>query len=151
MNVIKKVLPALVIATILGGCSVSNELAKVPLIGNFFPQTEDYFVLNDDTTTLIGTEEVQDVEVMYSDLGFQPEELEIEPNTRVVFINQASARLWVRSVDAVFSFNPVFDQEESVPVGGWYSVIFKKPGSWQYHNYLNPDIEGTITVAAADE
>lgn len=146
MNVIKKVLPALVISTILGGCSVSNELSKVPLIGSFFPQSDHYFILGDDSTEKIGEAEVQNVEVMYSDLGFQPELIEIEPNTRVVFINQASARMWVQSVDAVFSMQPVFDQEESVPVGGWYSIIFKEPGEWEYHNYLNPDLSGKIAV-----
>ena len=39
-----------------------------------------------------------------------------------------------------------FDECTAVPQGGVYTFVFKKVGSWGYHNHANHDAKGTVVV-----
>lgn len=144
MTLKKQLLPALVISMILGGCSVPEAISQnMPFLASASGQ------LNGDQKIVVGDDEsdvYRDVEVKYTDLGFEPAELEITTNTRVVFLNQSVDRLWVKSDQPFYSFKPKFDGKQGITSGEWLSVIFKEPGTWEYQNYLNPKQKGTITV-----
>jgi plastocyanin len=160
MTLKKHVIPALVISMILGGCSVPGAISqRVPRLqqaassaaGQLSPELASGAgqLLASDQAIVVGDDEslvTKDVEVRYTDLGFDPSEIEVEANTRIVFLNQSTDRLWVKSTQPFYSFKPKFDAGAGVKAGGWTSVIFNQAGTWQYHNYLNPQQKGTITV-----
>jgi plastocyanin len=106
-------------------------------------------MVSDDQAFSVGDDEsdtLREVEVIYTDLGFEPAELEVDANSRVVFVNQSAERVWIKSEQPFYSLQPRFDQGESIKGGGWFSVVFKQPGNWEYQNYLKPEQKGVITV-----
>lgn len=79
--------------------------------------------------------------------GFSPSTLEIAPGTTVSFRNDGVRNHWPASaVHPTHQEYPGFDALRAIPPGGHYSFTFENPGTWRYHDHLNPAKTATITV-----
>ncbi len=78
--------------------------------------------------------------------GFQPQTLTIKAGTTVTFINKSGTTAVVNSaIHPTHALFPLlnlgtFNDGESL------SVKFDKPGTYKYHNHLNPTQTGTVVV-----
>lgn len=130
----------LVASFVLAGCSLSASAEKIPGLATIIA-SDKAFALSDDESEVSA-----EYEVLYTDLGFQPDELTVAANTRVVFINQSADRVWIKSDQPFYSLKPTFDQQDGIKGGEWFSIIFKETGTWKYQNYLNPEQKGQVVV-----
>lgn len=78
--------------------------------------------------------------------GFSPSAVTISRRTRVTWINKTSTAASINSSDHPThqNFTPLnlgeFSQGERL------QLLFEKPGTYTYHNHLNPTQTGSITV-----
>ncbi len=93
--------------------------------------------------------------VTYTDNGFSPSEVTIPKGSAVIFRNYSSEKLRVAS-------NPhpahngypttggcvgsTFDSCDNIPQKVSWSFVFDSPGTWDYHDHLNPDKKGIVIV-----
>lgn len=93
--------------------------------------------------------------VTYTDDGFSPTDVSIPKGGTVIFKNSSSRNVRVAS-------NPhpshdgyptkdgcvgsTFDSCAVIPPNVSWTFAFDFPGIWDYHNHLNPNQRGTITV-----
>lgn len=80
--------------------------------------------------------------------GFVPETLTVTQNTLVEFTNQDTKLHSVASDPYPTNDTlPEFNSQSKIPPDGSYSFLFDQPGTWTYHDNLNPsNIQGTIIV-----
>lgn len=84
--------------------------------------------------------------VTYSDGNFSPAELNVSLGETVEFSNQTTGAFWVASdTHPSHTDYPEFDSG-SIEPGGTYSFTFERAGTWGYHDHLNPQATGTISV-----
>lgn len=98
------------------------------------------------------------VEVSYTDNGFSPASISIKTGDTITFLNKSSEVMWVGSNEhpthAIYAgtnlrehcpdtASAAFDQ---CGRSDTYSFIFKKVGSWEYHNHANPRMTGMVAV-----
>ena len=85
--------------------------------------------------------------VTYATSGFNPQSLTIKAGDTVIFKNNSAADFWPASGPHPAHTNyPEFDAKKDISTGESYSFTFTRTGSWKYHNHLNPNLTGTITV-----
>lgn len=93
--------------------------------------------------------------VTYTDNGFSPSEITIPKGSAVIFRNYSSKKMRVTS-------NPhpahneypttggcvgsVFDSCDNIPPRVSWSFVFDSPGTWGYHDHLNPGKDGVVIV-----
>ena len=86
--------------------------------------------------------------IVYTDVGFSPERLDIEAGDSVSFINRSDGDFWPASnIHPTHQILPEFDAEKIVPAGSQWTFRFDKPGFWRYHNHLGPGNGGIIVVS----
>lgn len=86
-------------------------------------------------------------QVRYTNDGFSPKSLTVAVGTMVEFVNESARPMWVASNEhPEHALLPTFDQFETVDTGGTYTYVFDKPGTWSYHDHINPSLEGVIIV-----
>lgn len=104
---------------------------------------------SEDKTTVSQQPKLKDIPnstVRLSSSGFEPKSIEIDKDTRVVWINASGEKASVNSNDhpthaKYFPLNlGEFANDSSV------QFIFDKAGTYEYHNHLKPQQTGTITV-----
>lgn len=79
--------------------------------------------------------------------GFIPAKVTVKLGDTVEWANESSKEMWVASAPHPSHTDyPEFDQLKGVPGGGSYSFTFTKPGTWKYHNHLNPGNFGSVEV-----
>jgi plastocyanin len=101
--------------------------------------------LGDISSDIDTTAEV--IVVTYSDDGFAPKKISVAQGQKVRFVNKSSSNMWVASdVHPSHKIMPEFDNKESIGNGESYEFTFTKSGAWTYHNHINPNDVGTITV-----
>jgi plastocyanin len=144
MTLVKKLIPALVITTILSGCSVGE--AKQTVLATVGQGEEPTVVAYIDGTEVAYEDITQEIEIIYSDLGFEPDVVEVKPGSLVTFINHSSTWMWIKSQQEFFSDAEPWDQGASVKIGHEYSFVFTESGSWAYLNHLSTKHEGQIEV-----
>ncbi|MGH7158072.1 MAG: cupredoxin domain-containing protein [Candidatus Saccharimonadales bacterium] len=84
--------------------------------------------------------------ITYTDSGFSPSALSVTSGTTVIIVNESGEQLdFSSSPHPVHSDNPELNRDTLSP-GESDSFILTEPGTWGYHNHLNPDKTGTITV-----
>lgn len=79
--------------------------------------------------------------------GFQPGSLAVKANTEVTWINDDTSKIHI------IAANP-YPQDNSLPglkspqlgQGTRYSYTFRHAGTYQYHDDLNPSLNGTVLV-----
>jgi len=85
--------------------------------------------------------------VKFTDSGFEPSTLTVKAGDTVEFENESGDDFWPASnVHPTHLLYPGFDAKKPILDGGTYSFTFTNPGSWGYHNHLEPDKQGTIVV-----
>lgn len=105
-------------------------------------QQEEVAVTPTPTMEVVATAAVQ-----YTANGFSPATLSVKRGTTVIFTNASNGSMWVASaVHPTHQLLPGFDQKQSVTAGGIYQYTFTAVGTWQYHNNMNPQDEGTVVV-----
>lgn len=93
--------------------------------------------------------------------GFSPSSLEVTKGSQVTFINKDGASHWPASnMHPTHTEYPgsginkcstsqqaeTFDACHTLSQGESFSFIFNEIGTWNYHDHLNPDLQGTIVV-----
>ena len=87
------------------------------------------------------------VTVKYTDNGFTPKRIEINEGDMVEFRNESSRNMWVASANhPAHEVLPTFDQFRAFTKGSVYRYVFKKTGSWEYHDHINPSLGGVVVV-----
>ena len=100
-----------------------------------------------------------------SDKGFEPEEVIINPGTKVIFENISSQPRWPASnLHPTHRLYPnsgiekcgtpeetkIFDACRPIPPGKTFEFIFNYIGEWRYHDHLFPQMKGKIIVKEQD-
>jgi len=94
--------------------------------------------------TTINNEKIMTINA--SDTGFQPDKVTIKAGTRVIWISSSSKTVSVASDD-----HPTHQKYPPLNLGAFekgssVQLVFDKPGTYTYHNHLNPSMKGTIVV-----
>lgn len=99
--------------------------------------------------------------VIMTDEGYSPTDLEVKVGTTVVFTNNGQAPRWPATDEHPVHTNypgsdikkcgtaeadSIFDACRGLLTGETYSFTFTVPGSWKYHDHLRASMRGTITV-----
>ncbi|MDQ3018777.1 MAG: cupredoxin domain-containing protein [bacterium] len=85
--------------------------------------------------------------VTLGDSGYTPLTTTINEGDTVTFTNDSSGKMWTASgPHPAHTAYPGFDEKTAANHGESYSFTFTKPGTWSYHNHLNPAQKGTIIV-----
>ena len=85
------------------------------------------------------------VVVHVTEAGF--ESAEVRKGTTVVFENAGDEDHWPASDDhPTHDLYPGFDPEKPLKPGSEWSFTFDRPGSWGYHDHLNPYLTGEVVV-----
>lgn len=78
--------------------------------------------------------------------GFSPSNLTIKAGQTIIWVNKSGESATVNSnPHPVHTDYPPLNLGD-FPNGGTLSLTFDKPGTFGYHNHLNPSQRGTITV-----
>lgn len=98
--------------------------------------------------------------VTYTNGGFSPSQVTIKAGGTVTFVDKSTVGMYVasnphpvhnaydgttRSQHCAAGATPSFDQ---CVKGTTYSFMFQKVGTWGYHNHVNADDGGVVTVVA---
>lgn len=79
--------------------------------------------------------------------GFVPASLTVEAGTNVVWVNADSKLHRVASnPHPEHGDHPGLDSKESIEPDSDYGFTFEEPGTYNYHDHLNPTRNGTIIV-----
>lgn len=90
-------------------------------------------------------------QVIIKDDSFKPDTLEITQGEKVEFTNDSLKDHWPASnIHPTHGIYPEFDPRQSIKPGKSWTFTFTKPGSWRYHDHLNPSLTGTIIVSKTD-
>lgn len=91
------------------------------------------------------TETVQD-QVTLTANGFSPATLTVKTGTKVTWTNQGGSGATVSSDPHPIHTNYAPLNLGNFPDGGKLSLTFEKPGTYGYHNHLNPSQTATVIV-----
>lgn len=101
---------------------------------------------NSQITQQITSQSQQEVQITYTANGFSPNPLTVKAGTKVTWLNKSGQTVAVDSDPhpihtsyPPMNFGPFSD-------GSSVSLVFDKPGTYRYHNHLNPSQTGTIIV-----
>jgi plastocyanin len=87
--------------------------------------------------------------------GFMPGTISVPRGTTVTFTNQSSVAIWPASAlhptHAAYPttggcIGSTFDSCGEIPPGGSWQFTFDIPGTWRYHDHLNPNHFGAVVV-----
>ncbi|MBL8030665.1 MAG: cupredoxin domain-containing protein [Candidatus Doudnabacteria bacterium] len=91
--------------------------------------------------------DIQVIEVVYDGNNFSPINIDIKINDYVFFRNNSSQDFWPASANhpdhTVYS---EFDAKKPVAPGKVFKFQFTKAGSWDFHDHLNPEAMGVVSV-----
>lgn len=91
--------------------------------------------------------EVQVIEMTSN--GFEPQNITIDENSTVIFINKDKVDRWPASnVHPTHDIYPQFDPRQPIEVGQSWSFKPTKVGEWKYHDHLLPHMRGEVTVVS---
>lgn len=98
-------------------------------------------------TEILTNSSTEEINVVYTNSGFNPKEISIKKGQKVKFTNLSDKRMWVASDDhPAHTIYPEFDQKSNVMRNGTYEFTFEKVGKWGYHNHSSAFDTGQITV-----
>ncbi|MBI2009827.1 MAG: cupredoxin domain-containing protein [Candidatus Chisholmbacteria bacterium] len=84
--------------------------------------------------------------------GFDPQELEVDQNSLITFVNKDSVDHWPASnVHPTHDLYPEFDPQKPIHPGDFWIFKPKNVGTWRFHDHLHPHQRGTLTVTAEAE
>lgn len=85
--------------------------------------------------------------VAIDDNGFAPATATVKAGTAVTFTNHGQAPHWPASDPHPTHTNLAgFDSKRGLATGESYAYTFTTPGTWGFHDHLNPTVKGTVIV-----
>ncbi len=153
-----------VVLIIVGAWFFMSPKSSVPVVqdvGNTQPTNNENIITAENPDVKIEVGVLKNHEVVYTDSGFSPSNLNIKVGDTVIWKNQSSEGMWVGSAmhpsHIVYSgtdlkshcpdtANTSFDECKSVASGESWSFTFTKAGSFGYHNHVNASKFGKIIV-----
>ncbi|TSC66731.1 MAG: Uncharacterized protein CEO21_82, partial [Microgenomates group bacterium Gr01-1014_80] len=79
--------------------------------------------------------------------GFDPQEVTIDANSAVIFINEDKVDRWPASnIHPTHEIYPEFDPQKPIDLGQSWSFKPKKAGIFKFHDHLLPHFRGTLIV-----
>jgi plastocyanin len=88
----------------------------------------------------------EEITVVITDNGFEPESLLVSPGTKVVWKNEGEQIHAVAAGPHPTHQNNQGLESPEIPKGGTYSYTFTQAGTVDYHDHLNPVLNGTVIV-----
>jgi plastocyanin len=133
----KLLIPLILIILIIGGLAVFNKSNKS---GTNLPSSSSL-----PTSTTSSTPSGQ-VNVTLTPSGFDPQTVTIAKGTKVIWINKSGQTATVNSDP-----HPIHTAYPPLNLGVFsdgssLSLVFDQPGTYGYHNHLNPSEFGKIIV-----
>ena len=139
----------IVLGAVIYGLIYYFVLAKKGNKNPYLPsgQTNNQGVTNVPTSSVIDNGmEQEEANVTLTETGYSPQTVTVITGTRVIWTNQSG------SVASVYSaVHPTHKVYPPLNLGEFndgetLSLIFDTPGSYKYHNHLNPSQTGTVVV-----
>lgn len=85
--------------------------------------------------------------VEFTGTAYVPASLTIKAGDTVQFVNKSTGLFWPASAPHPQHTDfPEFDPKKGISVNGIYSITFKEPKIYRYHDHLKPTAFGSITV-----
>lgn len=85
--------------------------------------------------------------ISITDTGFSPATLTVAAGTTVTFVNNGQAPHWPASdPHPTHTALAGFDAKRGLQTGETYSFTFAQAGTWGYHDHLNAQLTGSVTV-----
>ncbi|MBM3206324.1 MAG: hypothetical protein FJZ43_01755 [Candidatus Staskawiczbacteria bacterium] len=155
----------LVLALLVGGYFLFVGNTQVPVQDN--NQTNNEPINNpdntpkEDDTIPENSTTTKTYEIIYTDNGYSPNEINIKVGDTVTFKNESSRNVWTASAmhpsHTVYAgtslqqhcsqeTNEAFDECKDSKPGESWSFTFKKAGTWGYHNHSFANHFGKIIV-----
>lgn len=79
--------------------------------------------------------------------GFEPNEVTVDENSTLIFLNRDSNARWPASnVHPTHDLYPQFDPQKAIEPGGSWAFKPKKAGEWKYHDHLKPHFRAILIV-----
>ncbi len=79
--------------------------------------------------------------------GYNPNKITVKEGTLVVFKNVGTSLRWPASnIHPMHLIYPEFDSKKPLENNQQWKFIFNKKGVWRFHDHLNPELTGIITV-----
>ena len=88
----------------------------------------------------------EEITVTITDQGYEPETLLVAPGTKVVWKNKGEVLHAVASGPHPTHENHQGLESPEIPKGGTYSYTFAQTGTYDYHDHLNPTLNGIVIV-----
>lgn len=110
------------------------------------PQQETQEVAPTESEEVVVEEKAEEVEVAYTENGFDPQELTVEVGTKVTWMNAGGASLQIASAPHPIHTNYPKLNQQAVAGGESVSFVFNDTGTFKYHNHLNASHTGSVTV-----
>jgi plastocyanin len=130
--------------------TVVLALSAIALIGFFIYSnlnTIDTDSQGEQQAVLTFEQDINPLTVEYTNDGYIPNTLEVKKGDSVTFINKSSRSMWVSSDNhPTHTIYPEFDQRGFSTLGETFTFTFEKPGTWEYHDHLNPRANGSVVV-----
>lgn len=137
-----------VLAVVLGGVILvtsqrKSGVSQQPPAPQTTPQTQTQ---GETPQAPTGNQLTQEAIVTVTPDGFSPATITVKTGTRVTWVNKGTGVVTVHS--AVHPTHLVFPPLNLGEFGDGSSVqlVFDKPGTYKYHNHLNPQMTGTVVV-----
>lgn len=90
--------------------------------------------------------QTQEAAVAITSSGFEPATITIKVGTKVVWTNKSGGPATVNSdLHPTHLIYPPLNLG-SMDDGGSKELVFDKPGTYKYHDHLNPSLTGTVVV-----
>lgn len=119
-------------------------IVGLTLLGNKIPKSSQPTPTVNNADSI--TPKVQEVTIMYSKQGFLPQTVTITKGTRVLWKNESGGVATVNSAN-----HPTHQVYPPLNLGEFNNntavqLVFDTPGTYSYHNHLNPAQSGVINV-----
>lgn len=109
------------------------------------PETNTKMQTQQQTGTTNTTKEIM-VNVAITSSGFNPQTVTVKVGTRVIWLNKSGGLATVNSdLHPTHRLYTPLNLGE-FPDGSSVQLVFDKPGTYKYHNHLNPSQTGTVVV-----
>ncbi|MBI2031391.1 MAG: cupredoxin domain-containing protein [Candidatus Levybacteria bacterium] len=94
--------------------------------------------------TTVNNEKIMTINA--TDSGFEPNKVTIKTGTRVLWTSSSDKTVAIASDD-----HPTHQKYPPLNLGGFekgssVQLVFDKPGTYTYHDHLNPNNKGTVVV-----
>lgn len=145
----------IIIIVIVGATFFYGELGRRKAVAPTQPLSNVTQEAGEKSDGVTAASPVQDNVVTYSDSGYSPQILQVKAGATVTFKNESSESLWTASaIHPTHKVYPTtggclgstFDECKGDDPGSSWQFKFDIPGTWKYHNHLNPSHTGTIVV-----